>query len=103
MEVYEKLFNQSYTRLRRALQIRLKAQEFCEKSDIDTKRRNSVTSEGVVSKNDFTSNDQANLNIITKYGIKAVGLDQVDEESVDTIHKRSESSFGSDSESGEAE
>lgn len=50
LEAYEKLFNDAYTRLRRALQLKLKAMKFCEnkEDEFDRMTIRSYKSEGMV-------------------------------------------------------
>ena len=51
LEAYEKLFNDAYTRLRRALQLKLKAMKFCENREdefVEKMTNRSCRSEGMV-------------------------------------------------------
>ena len=46
LEAYEKLFNDSYSRLRRALTLKLKAMKICQDVEDDIKSQKSVSSLG---------------------------------------------------------
>ena len=90
LEAYEKLFNDSYSRLRRALTLKLKAMKICQDVEDDIKSQKSMSSAGngdkpyqISKKLTLTSAEQANLKgEEIDYQIAAVQLGKIDEESV---------------------
>lgn len=90
-EVYEKFFSDAFTRLRRALMLKLKAMKICE---LDERRRGSHFLGSMWSSAKHESEfirKAANLAEQENYNIEAVELNQIDEVSIESSCSRSDS------------